>query len=114
MKVFRYILFILIVSCGNNNESAQTVAPTSLPPVIDTPSTSLSTTTTSTTTTTVVTYDGCIPEDNRDVNFNDLKKVQNFLNRYGFEAGTEDGLLGTQTQEAVKRFQAYEIASSLK
>ena len=102
MKVFRYILFIFIVSCGNNNESGLTVVSTSLPPAIDTPSTSLSTTTTSVTTTTVVTYDGCIPEDNQSVNFNDLKNVQNFLNRYGFDAGTEDGLSGNQTREAVK------------
>jgi peptidoglycan hydrolase-like protein with peptidoglycan-binding domain len=103
MKVLRYVLFILVVSCGNNNEGTQIIVPTSLPPAIEIPPTSI----TSTTTTTVVTYDGCIPEDNQDINFNDLKNVQNFLNRYGFDAGTEDGLSGNQTREAIKRFQAY-------
>ena len=106
MKVLKYLLLIVIVSCGNNNESTQIVVPTSLPPAIDTPSTS-TTSTTSTTTTTVVTYDGCIPEDNQGINFNDLENVQNFLNRYGFDAGIEDGLSGNQTREAIKRFQAY-------
>ena len=100
------IILSIFVSCSSQQE--QTVEVLS-----DTTSTTevpASTTTTSvpdTTTTTEVVYDGCIPEDNSNINFDELQNVQNFLNRYGFNAGLEDGLQGNQTREAIKRFQAY-------
>jgi len=99
------ILFIFI-SCNAQDEQTSEVA-------IDTTTTSeapISSTTTSvpeTTTTTEVVYDGCIPEDNQNIDFDNLQNVQNFLNRYGFDAGIEDGLQGSKTREAIKRFQAY-------
>ena len=100
------IILSIFVSCSSQQE--QTVEVLS-----DTTSTTevpASTTTTSvpdTTTTTEVVYDGCIPEDNSNINFDELQNVQSFLNRYGFNAGLEDGLQGNQTREAIKRFQAY-------
>ena len=99
------ILFIFI-SCNAQDDQTSEVA-------IDTTTTSeapTSSTTTSvpeTTTTTEVVYDGCIPEDNQNIDFDNLQNVQNFLNRYGFNAGIEDGLQGSQTREAIKKFQAY-------
>ena len=69
--------------------------------------TSTTTTIIDTTTTTEVTYEGCVPENNENIDFTNLTNVQNFLNGYGFDAGPEDGMSGSQTREALKRFQAY-------
>ena len=105
----KFLLLIMslniFISCSSQEEQIADLpvdTTTTLETIAPTTSTTLETTTT-----TQVVYDGCIPEDNQDINFNDLKNVQNFLNRYGFDAGTEDGLSGNQTREAVKRFQAY-------
>ena len=103
-----FLVFVLsiFVSCTSQEDQSVDVP-------IDTTTTSealTSTTSTSvpeTTTTTEVVYDGCIPEDNQNIDFDELQNVQNFLNRYGFDAGIEDGLQGSQTREAIKRFQAY-------
>ena len=99
-------VLILFVACGILDDD-EAVTPLD----ITTTTTVLVTTTTTsapeTTTTTEIIYDGCLPEDNQNINFEDLKNVQNFLNRYGFDAGTEDGVSGSQTREAIKRFQAY-------
>lgn len=107
INLFSLIAFFLIfIACSSNQEEAAEV----LTDVTPTSLATNSTTTTSvpdTTTTTEVVYDGCIPEDNSGINFDELQNVQNFLNRYGFEAGVEDGLEGNQTREAIKRFQAY-------
>ena len=106
-KLFLFVIILSIfISCSSQQELTVEV-------LSDTTSTTEvpdSTTTTSvpdTTTTTEVIYDGCIPEDNSNINFDELQNVQNFLNRYGFNAGLEDGLQGNQTREAIKRFQAY-------
>ena len=107
INLFSLIAFFLIfIACSSNQEEVAEV----LTDVTPTSLATNSTTTTSvpdTTTTTEVVYDGCIPEDNSGINFDELQNVQNFLNRYGFEAGVEDGLEGNQTREAIKRFQAY-------
>lgn len=34
-----------------------------------------------------------------------VKKVQRTLNRYGYSCGTADGVMGTKTKRALKRFQ---------
>ena len=60
-----------------------------------------------TTTTTTSTRAPCIKEDNKDLDFTNLKTVQIFLNRYGFNAGDEDGLLGSKTINAIKNFQSF-------
>jgi peptidoglycan hydrolase-like protein with peptidoglycan-binding domain len=99
-----FFLFVLLVSfCSAGDET--TIESTVLQTSTTTSTTLLETTTTTSTTSTVP--DGCIPEDNTKIDFSDLKNVQNFLNRYGFNAGEEDGLNGNQTIEAVKEFQAY-------
>ncbi len=105
MKFFRYFLLIFVISCGSNTENTETT--TSLSSTSSTAIDTTSTTSSTSTTTTVSTYDGCIPEDNQGINFDDIKNVQNFLNNYGFDAGIEDGLSGKQTREAIKKFQAY-------
>ena len=100
-------VLLFFVACGILDDD-EVVAP--LDTTTTTTTVLVTTTITSvpeTTTTTEIIYDGCIPEDNQNINFEDLKNVQNFLNRYGFDAGTEDGVSGSQTREAIKRFQAY-------
>ena len=99
------IIVLIFISCSSQDDEVAK-------DLIDTTTTSnipTSTTTTiiDTTTTTEVTYDGCVPENNQSIDFNNLINVQNFLNRYGFDAGPEDGMSGTQTREAIKKFQAY-------
>ena len=99
------ILFIFI-SCNAQDEQTSEVAiDTTTTSEVPTPSTTTSVP--ETTTTTQVVYDGCVPEDNQNIDFDNFQNVQNFLNRYGFDAGIEDGLQGSQTREAIKRFQAY-------
>ena len=99
------IIVLIFISCSSQDDEVAT-------DLIETTTTSnipTSTTTTiiDTTTTTEVTYEGCIPENNQSIDFTNLINVQNFLNRYGFDAGPEDGMSGTQTREAIKKFQAY-------
>ena len=113
MKKFELLslsaFLMLFVACGllDNDEVTAPIDTTTTTSSILITTTTTSVPETTTTTTTEVVYDGCIPEDNQNINFEDLKNVQNFLNRYGFEAGVEDGLSGNQTREAIKRFQAY-------
>ena len=99
------IIVLIFISCSSQDDEVAT-------DLIDTTTTSnipTSTITTiiDTTTTTEVAFDGCIPENNQSIDFTNLTNVQNFLNRYGFDAGPEDGMSGTQTREAIKKFQAY-------
>ena len=108
MHKFRYLFLILTISCASNADSAIDIITTSSSSSTTTTTTdNIATTTSSSTSTTVITYDGCIPENNENIDFDNLKNVQNFLNRYGFNAGLEDGLSGNQTREAIKKFQAY-------
>ena len=102
---FKSIIFVLVfILCGSNDvideESVNTIPET----------TSTSTTTTildTTTTTTIATANNCIPDKNSNINFNDVKNVQKFLNDYGFNAGDEDGYLGQQTVNAIRDFQLF-------
>ena len=113
-NIVKFTLILLVFSfCSSNDSSSEDSSQTnsstseqSTTTILNEEKTPESTTTTSTTTTTTI-LDGCIPEDNTQVNFNDNSKVQNFLNRYGFNAGDEDGQIGNQTREAIKDFQAY-------
>lgn len=106
-KQFRFLVlvYLLIINCGSSlnevtqEESIQNPIETTAPVVAEE-----STTTSSTTTTTLFV---CVEESNQNINFDRLKNVQNFLNRYGFEAGEEDGYLGNQTIRAIKSFQAF-------
>lgn len=99
------LVYLLIISCGSSSsevtqeEIIQNPVETTVAVV-----TEESTTTSITTTTTLFV---CLEDNNQNINFDRLKNVQNFLNRYGFEAGEEDGYLGNETIRAVKSFQAY-------
>ncbi len=99
------LVYLLIISCVSNSseiteeEIIQNPVETTVEVVAED-----STITSSTSTTTLFV---CIEENNQNINFDRLKNVQNFLNRYGFEAGVEDGYLGNQTISAIKSFQAY-------
>ena len=101
---FKSIIFVLVfILCGSNDvideESVNTIP--------ETTSTSTTTTILDTTTTTIATVNNCIPDNNSNINFNDVKNVQKFLNDYGFNAGDEDGYLGQQTVNAIRDFQLF-------
>ena len=61
----------------------------------------------STSTTTVILEEECVEDNNQNTNFEKMINVQIFLNKYGFDAGDEDGYLGQQTADAIRDFQAY-------
>lgn len=61
---------------------------------------------TSTTTTTSI-VEECKGENNLSTDFTEIKNVQIFLNKYGFNAGDEDGYLGNQTINAIREFQRF-------
>jgi len=61
--------------------------------------------TTTSTTSTTSTLPECIPQDNSEINFENISNLQNFLNRNGFNAGIEDGFIGNQTINAIRNFQ---------
>ena len=104
---FLLVLFLLLSHCsfGNSSDIEESIDST-------TSSTTSSTTTTveipaSTTTTTQTVEDECIEDNNQNINFDKTINVQIFLNKYGFDAGDEDGYLGKQTADAIRDFQAY-------
>ena len=82
------LMFLSFCSLGNSDNSQELLNETT---------TSLSTTTTveapkqESTTTTSTTSPQCQGDNNQNIDFSKLKNVQNFLNRYGFNAGDEDG-----------------------
>lgn len=64
-------------------------------------------TTTTTQPTQEVIEEKCIPDDNSSINVESNREVQKFLNKYGFNAGEEDGYFGYDSTEALRRFQAF-------
>ena len=100
------IFSLIFLSCGfdNNSENEITVELQNENVVVEE---STTTSTSSTITTTTTTIYVCIPEDNLNIDFDNVKNVQNFLNRYGYNAGEEDGYLGNQTVSAIKEFQKF-------
>lgn len=102
------LIFVLIfLSCGlgDNNVESESIIETSIDDIIleETTTTSAVPSSTSTTTTVYI----CTSEDNSNIDFKNIKNVQNFLNRYGYNAGDEDGYLGNQTVSAIKEFQNF-------
>ena len=99
------LVYLLIIGCGSSSnevtqeEIIQNPVETTVAVITE------ESTTTSTTSTTTLFV--CLEDNNQNINFDRLKNVQNFLNRYGFEAGEEDGYLGNETIRAVKSFQTY-------
>ena len=106
-KIYFIILFFIsFVTCNNLTQ-------TSDQPIdefekdnnqnIEEPTSTTTTSSSSTTTTEFV----CPPDNNTEIDFDNIKNVQIFLNKYGFNAGDEDGYLGPQTTNAIIRFQLY-------
>ena len=100
-KIYFIILFsISFVTCNNLTQ-------TSDQPIdefekdnnqnIEEPTSTTTTSSSSTTTTEFV----CPPDNNTGIDFDNIKNVQIFLNKYGFNAGDEDGYLGPQTTNAI-------------
>ena len=84
------IFSLIFLSCGfdNNSENEITVELQNENVVVEE---STTTSTSSTITTTTTTIYVCIPEDNLNIDFDNVKNVQNFLNRYGYKDCEEDG-----------------------
>ena len=86
-------MFVLIlVNCSNNelNENLPTTTTTIENKDSLQSSNNLVDETTTTTTLAPIVQDVCFDEDNTTIDFKNLKNDQNFLNRYGFNAGEED------------------------
>lgn len=99
------ILFLLLSYCsfGSSDDIEESIASTT---------TTTTTTTTvkippSTSTTTLISEEECIEDNNQNINFDKTINVQIFLNKYGFDAGDEDGYSGQQTVDAIRDFQSY-------
>ena len=110
-KTFLVISLCLMTSCnlgvGNEEFTEDNLSNDQIANSEEEPITPSSTTTSTQITTTTTTIYNCIPEDNTNVNFNEIRNVQIFLNKYGYNAGKEDGYLGSQTIAAVKDFQNF-------
>ena len=101
-KIFYFLLSTTVVFCGGQAEFEVEIEATS------TTSTTQIIQETTTTSTVVVTEDSeCIPDDNSSINLERNIEVQRFLNKYGFNAGEEDGYFGYQSTEALRKFQAF-------
>ena len=103
-KVSLVLLIIVLVACGSEQSTTEVQLESDNPITVQEEITTTSTSITSTTTTTTYV---CIEENNLNIDFDNLKNVQNFLNRYGYNAGEEDGYLGAKTISAIKEFQTY-------
>ena len=102
----KYIIILLLISfCGQNQNDAELTNNEANAPIEETTTTTNSNDTTSTTTSTTVLE--CIADTNSNIDFANIVNVQKFLNRYGFNAGDEDGFLGQQTVNAIREFQSF-------
>ena len=102
----KYIIVVLLISfCGQNQNDAELTNIEANAPIEETTTTTNSNDTTSTTTSTTVPE--CIADTNSNIDFANIVNVQKFLNRYGFNAGDEDGFLGQQTVNAIREFQSF-------
>ncbi|RPG61694.1 MAG: peptidoglycan-binding protein [Flavobacteriaceae bacterium TMED238] len=105
---FKLIGFVFVfILCGTNDSAIEENLTSVVETTITTSTTTSTTTTILDTTTTVTTTTGCIPDNNSNINFQNLRNVQSFLNKYGFNAGDEDGYLGQQTVSAIRDFQLF-------
>ena len=106
-KIVFLISFLVLTNCGSDLEQIENQLDTTPMEENTTEATTPTPSTTSTTAVTTTTIFTCLEDDNTSIDFNNLKNVQNFLNRYGFNAGDEDGYLGNQTVNAIKEFQRF-------
>ena len=104
-KYIKYIIFLIaLISCGSDESTEIIIEPPQEELIQDTTTTFPDET--STTTTTII-VEECISDNNSTIDFNSVLNIQIFLNKYGFDAGDEDGYLGQQTTNAIRSFQAY-------
>ena len=104
-KYFKFIiLLIALISCGSG-QSSEIILESPQEELIQDTSPTVPDETSTTTTTIII--DECIPDNNSAIDFNSVLNIQIFLNKYGFDAGDEDGYLGQQTGNAIRNFQAY-------
>ena len=101
MKVKILIGFLFISFCGQASDEI----------ILESIEASTSTTTlitvqsTSSTTSTTILADECVPDNNQNIDFTNIRNLQIFLNKYGFNPGPSDGYLGNKTINAIKDFQ---------
>ena len=101
MKVKILIGFLFISFCGQASDEI----------ILESIEASTSTTTlitvqsTSSTTSTTILADECEPDNNQNIDFTNIRNLQIFLNKYGFNPGPSDGYLGNKTINAIKDFQ---------
>ena len=92
-----FVLILIFYGCSSdvdkNTES-----------LIDETTTTLSTVPKELPTSTTTTVQERIRDDNSSINFERVRNVQLFLNKYGFNAGDVDGYIGNQTA-AIRDFQ---------
>ena len=104
-KYIKFIIFLIaLISCGSD-ESAEIIIESPQEELIQDTATTFPDETSTTTTTIIV--EECISDNNSTIDFNSVLNIQIFLNKYGFDAGDEDGYLGQQTANAIRSFQAY-------
>jgi len=101
----KIIIFLIFFSCSSQENVNQLNELTTT--TQQTQDSNLQDTVTTSTTSSSTTILGCVPQDNSNLNFNDIKTVQEFLNKNGFDAGVEDGYLGQQTVKAIRDFQSF-------
>jgi len=97
------ILFLATCSQFNPKQTQELVNETTVSTSTTVVEQAIETTTTSTT----LIVEECTGENNTSIDFTEIKNVQIFLNKYGFNAGDEDGYLGNQTINAIREFQRY-------
>ena len=108
-KSFFIISILIFVSCsiGSSEDELISTNDTSTSTTV----TILETTPEPSTTTTSLLEEVCTGDNNKNIDFTKVRNIQIFLNKYGFNAGEEDGYLGSQTTDAIRRFQTYVIVS---
>jgi len=104
-KSFFIISTLIFVSCsiGSSEEELTLTNDTSTSTTI----TVLEQTPEPSTTTTSLPEEVCTGDNNKNTDFTKVRNIQIFLNKYNFDAGDEDGYLGLQTTNAIRRFQTY-------
>lgn len=98
------IIFLLATCSQSNPEQTQELVNET---TVSTSSTVVEQAIEITSTTTTLIVEECTGENNISIDFTEIKNIQIFLNKYGFNAGDEDGYLGNQTINAIREFQSY-------
>ena len=104
-KIIAFLfLSLFFVQCGNSESVEFESGDIQTTVIADTTTTIFVQEVAETTTTTIY---SCEQDDNSSIDFTNIKNVQIFLNKYGFDAGEADGYLGSNTVNAIKEFQEY-------